>query len=43
MWNDDSDKGDKDIIEKSKNHIYFYSSVTRESIHKLNKFIILFC
>lgn len=28
-----------DIVEKQQNHIYFYASVTSESIHKLNKFI----
>lgn len=41
MWssNSNSDKEDKDIVEKNKNHIYFYSSINRESIHKLNMFI----
>lgn len=28
-----------DIVERQHNHIYFYASVTSESIHKLNKFI----
>ena len=39
MWKLDCEKDSKDIVERNKNHIYFYSNVTRESIFKLNKYI----